>query len=230
MTPSADDFHARRSSPRDLQDVPWLASNPAKTSSRCSTPSSRPRKRTSNPLRSTLFRKGRLDNEPAFFAKESTVRIYIESTIPSYLTARPPRDLLQAARQQITRDWWEFRRSAHELFTSQITLDEISAGELEMGRARLEKMAGVPLLDLTPEGERLGNTIIESGILPSNAYTDAAHIAVATVHRIDILLTWNCRHIANGEIEVRLRRHIVSGGYDLPLICTPEELLGEIYE
>jgi len=98
-----------------------------------------------------------------------------------------------------------------------------------MARARLERMAPLPLLDLTAEGERLGDTIVEAGILPSNAYTDAAHIAVATVHRMDILLTWNCRHIANGEIEVRLRRHIISRGYELPLVCTPEELMGETY-
>jgi hypothetical protein len=82
---------------------------------------------------------------------EITVRIYIESTIPSYLTARPPRDLLQAARQQTTRDWWEFRRGAHELFTSQIALDQISAGEPRMALERLERVFGLPLLESTSE-------------------------------------------------------------------------------
>lgn len=155
------------------------------------------------------------------------MRIYIESTIPSYIVARPARDLLQAARQQLTCDWWDLQREQHELFTSQVVLDEIAAGERAMAKRRLECMAGITVLDLTPAAEALADKILQSGLLPAKADGDAAHIALATVHKLDILLTWNCRHIANAAIEVRLRRLVQAQGYELPAICTPEELHGE---
>jgi hypothetical protein len=153
------------------------------------------------------------------------MRIYIESTIPSYVVARPARDLLQAARQQLTRDWWEWKRSEHELFTSQIVLDEISSGERAMSEERLRLVSDVVLLDLTEDARALTKTVIISGLLPAHADRDAAHIALATVHRMDMLLTWNCRHIANAAIGARLRKLAESAGFELPVICTPEEML-----
>lgn len=158
------------------------------------------------------------------------MRVYIESTIPSYATARPARDLLQAARQQLTRDWWEMKREGYELFISQIVLDEIGLGDVEMARQRLNLTAGLTVLDVTPGTEALAETILQSGLLPPNANSDAAHIALATVHKMDILLTWNCRHIANAWIEGRLRRLVQGRGHELPAISTPEQLLGEAYE
>jgi hypothetical protein len=155
------------------------------------------------------------------------MRIYIESTIPSYVVARPARDLVQAARQQLTRDWWDLQRERHELFTSQIVLDEIAAGERAMAQRRLELMAGLTVLDLTSAAETLAERVLHSGLLPASADGDAAHIALATVHKLDILLTWNCRHIANAAIVGRLRRLAEAHGYTLPEIYTPEELLGE---
>ena len=154
------------------------------------------------------------------------MRIYIESTIPSYVVARPARDLLQAARQQLTKDWWDLQRKTHELFTSQVVLDEIAAGEPEMAERRLELMDGITVLDLTPAAEALAGRILHSGLLPATADGDAAHIALATVHKLDILLTWNCRHIANASIVGRLRRLAETQGHTLPEIYTPEELLG----
>ena len=155
------------------------------------------------------------------------MRIYIESTIPSYVVARPARDLVQAARQQLTRDWWDLQRERHELFTSQIVLDEIAAGEREMAQRRLVLMAGLTVLDLTPAAETLAERVLHSGLLPASADGDAAHIALATVHKLDILLTCNCRHIANAAIVGRLRRLAKAHGHTLPEIYTPEELLGE---
>ena len=153
------------------------------------------------------------------------MRIYIESTIPSYVVARPARDLLQAARQQLTRDWWDLRREQHELFTSQVVLDEIAGGEAEMARQRLELMSHVALLDLTEDANALTKDILRSAVLPSHADRDAAHISLATVHEMDFLLSWNCRHIANARIQARLRRLADAAGFTLPVICTPEELL-----
>ena len=155
------------------------------------------------------------------------MRIYIESTIPSYIVARPARDLLQAARQQMTKDWWNLKRDQHELFTSQIALDEIAAGEREMARRRLALIGRIPVLELTSDAEALAVNILQSGLLPASADSDAAHIALATVHKMDILLTWNCRHIANAAIVGRLRRLVEVQGRQLPEIYTPEELLGE---
>lgn len=154
------------------------------------------------------------------------MRIYIESTIPSYVVARPARDLLQAARQQLTRDWWDLQREQHELFTSQVVLDEIAAGERAMAERRLELMAGLALLVSTPDVERLAADVLQSGLLPATADGDAAHIALATAYGMDLLLTWNCRHIANAAIIGRLRKLVAKQGYALPEIYTPEELLG----
>lgn len=153
------------------------------------------------------------------------MRIYIESTIPSYVVARPARDLLQAARQQLTRDWWELKRTEHELFTSQVVLDEIGGGEPAMAEERLALMNGIPLLRGSDDAEALTERIVAARVLPQQANRDAAHIALATVHRMDMLLTWNCWHIANARIQARLRQLAEAAGFTLPVICTPEELL-----
>ena len=158
------------------------------------------------------------------------MRIYIESTIPSYVVARPARDLLQAARQQLTIDGWDLKRAKHELFTSQVVLDEITNGEAAMAQQRLDVMAEIRLVDLTDEANALTKEILASGLLPADADRDAAHIALATVHEMDILLSWNCRHIANAAIQARLRRLAEKSGYALPVLCTPDELTGELYE
>ncbi len=156
------------------------------------------------------------------------MRIYLESTIPSYLVARPARDLLQAARQQLTRDWWELKRGQHELFSSQVVLDEVAAGEATMARRRLKLLRDIPLLELSAAANRLGRDSLLSGVLPVSADGDAAHIAVATVHRMDILLTWNCRHIANVALQHRLRRLVEGKGFNLPALATPEEFMGDL--
>lgn len=153
------------------------------------------------------------------------MRVYIESTIPSYVVARPARDLLQAARQQTSKDWWDLKRQQHELFTSQIVLDEIGFGEPAMAQLRLESLQGVPLLQVTAETIELARKILTSGLLPATADRDSVHIALASTYKMDILLSWNCRHIANATIQARLRRLAESAGFELPVICTPDELM-----
>ena len=154
-------------------------------------------------------------------------RIYIETTIPSYLTARPSRDIVQAARQQLTREWWDVERRNYDLCISQIVLDEVAAGDAEAAQRRMAVIDTLPLLDLTFEVDGLAETIIQSGLLPVSASRDAVHIAVTAVHQVHFLLTWNCRHIANATIFRDLQHVIMSAGYDVPVICTPEELLGD---
>lgn len=154
-------------------------------------------------------------------------KLYLETTIPSYLVSRPSRDLVVAAHQQITKEWWEKRRGAFDLYVSQFVLDEAAAGDPGAALERLRAIRDVPLLDLMPGVEELASAILSSGIIPSRAATDAAHIAVAAVHSIEFLLTWNCVHIANGVITRTLARVCEEQGYRCPVICTPEELLGE---
>ena len=154
-------------------------------------------------------------------------RVYIETTIPSYLTARPSRDIVQAARQQLTREWWDVERRNYDLCISQIVLDEAAAGDAEAAQRRMAVIDTLPLLDLTFEVDGLAGTIMQSGLLPASASRDAVHIAVTAVHQVHFLLTWNCRHIANATISRDLQHIIMSAGYDVPVICTPEELLGD---
>jgi len=153
--------------------------------------------------------------------------VYIETTIVSYLTARPTRDLIQAARQELTREWWETRRGGFDTFASQLVIDEAGDGDPDAAQRRLALLEGVPLLDLTDEATVLGAALVEEGIIPAKAATDALHVAVSAVHEVDILLTWNCRHLANGEILGEIFRLVRSRGCEPPIICTPEELMGE---
>lgn len=152
-------------------------------------------------------------------------RIYVETTIPSYLAAWPSRDLLQAARQQLTRDWWSDCRQDYERCISEIVLDEAAAGDASAAQRRLTYLQDLPLLDLTTEVDGLAKAIMDSGLLPPRAARDAIHIAVSSFHKVDLLLTWNCKHIANGAIMKELSEIVTSCGYEIPVLCTPEELM-----
>ena len=154
-------------------------------------------------------------------------KIYIETTVVSYLTARRSRDLVVAAHQQLTEDWWHLRRKDFELYVSQSVVAEASAGDAEASRRRLEAIEPLALLDITAEVEELARGLLASQVIPTKASEDAIHIAVSTVHGMDYLLTWNCRHIANAEIRQRLTDAMLERGYLRPVICTPEELAGE---
>jgi predicted nucleic acid-binding protein len=154
-------------------------------------------------------------------------RLYLETTIPSYLTSHPSRDLVVAGHQQVTREWWESRRDAFQLFLSQLVIDEVSAGDPAAARARLKALREFPLLDITPEVTELASRILAAGKIPRKAAADAAHIAIAAVHGMDYLVTWNCVHIANAANARALALICLQQGYNCPVICTPEELMGE---
>jgi len=152
-------------------------------------------------------------------------KVYLETTIPSYLTARPSRDLVTAAHQQITREWWDTRRHDFDLFVSQMVIDEASAGDPEAVVRRLEVLAPLPLLDPRAEGANLAQALIEQVPLPMSAAADALHIAIAVVNGMDYLLTWNCTHIANAALRSQIETVCRSIGFEVPIICTPDELL-----
>ncbi|MFV1965240.1 MAG: type II toxin-antitoxin system VapC family toxin [Pirellulaceae bacterium] len=152
--------------------------------------------------------------------------VYLETTVVSYLVALPARDLVVAAHQQTTREWWDRRRSEFRLVISQVVLDEISVGDNSEIQKRLEVVKALKVLGALPEAEALTAAIIEAGILPEKAVRDAAHIAVATAHGVEYLLTWNCTHLANAQISRRVARVFSEHGFVMPTICTPEELFG----
>jgi hypothetical protein len=154
-------------------------------------------------------------------------KVYIETTIPSYLAARSSRDLLIAAHQQITREWWELRRSAFDLYISEAVLDEAAGGDPSMATKRIELLADIPVLALTDSATALAKALVSEGPIPGKAAGDALHIAIATAYACEYLLTWNCRHIANAEIQRNARSVVRRYGFELPVICTPEELMGE---
>ena len=155
------------------------------------------------------------------------LKVYIETSVISYLTARPSRDLITAAHQQLTIDWWEDRRTDFDLYVSQLVVHEASAGDKNAASRRLEIIERIPLLELNEETLALAGSLLEDGPLPAKASEDALHIAIATVHGMDFLLTWNCKHIANAEMRNLIEEVCRSKGYEPPITCTPEELLGE---
>ena len=154
-------------------------------------------------------------------------KLYLETTIPSYLTSRSSRDLIIAGHQQITREWWDTRRNRFDIYISQFVLDEAKAGDPEAARDRMKAIRDLPLLDITPEVEVLAVGLLASRVIPRRAATDAAHIAIAAVHGMDFLMTWNCVHLANAAIAKAVAGVCRQHGLDCPVICTPEELLGE---
>lgn len=151
--------------------------------------------------------------------------VYLETTIPSLLTAHPSRDLQTAAQQLVTRDWWA-TRERYQLCVSAEVLREAGRGDPRAAAERLAAIADCVILPVTDEAERLTERIIASRVIPQRALRDAIHIGMATAHQVDYLLTWNCRHIANASIQQRLTRVCQTEGFELPVICTPHELLG----
>jgi hypothetical protein len=152
--------------------------------------------------------------------------VYIETSIVSYLVARPSRDPVMAERQRQTRDWWENRRREYRLFASELTYEEAELGEATMAGQRIAMLTGLALLPATPEAESLAKALVARGPLPPKARTDALHISTATVGGLDYLLTWNCTHIANPRMYPTIRRICRERGYTPPVLCTPDDLLG----
>jgi len=152
--------------------------------------------------------------------------VYLETTFISYLVARPSRDLLVAAHQQASEEWWSSRRGEFKCCVSQVVIDEASVGDPTEVEKRLAIISDMAALEVTEEAESLTQAILAGGILPPRAVRDAAHVAVAAVHVVDYLLTWNCRHLANAQIARRIALVCERLGYRMPIICTPEELMG----
>ena len=151
--------------------------------------------------------------------------VYLETTIISYLVGWVNRhDLYVAANQEFTRDWWAHRRHDFELFASAVVVSEARDGEPERAAERLAFLSQVNLLEVNEEAEQLKAELLRGAALPTKAELDALHIAVATVHGLDYLLSWNCRHIANAFTLPRVYDICLRAGYEPPFVCTPLEL------
>jgi predicted nucleic acid-binding protein len=152
-------------------------------------------------------------------------RIYIETTIPSYLAAKPSRDIITAAQQQITVEWWEESHLHYELYISEAVLDECQAGDSGVAKRRLEFIQNLPLLRITKEVVRLAEIYSKLLDIPEKSKVDAIHLAIAAVYEMDYLLTWNCKHLAHGEVRTKIHRYNLDNELYEPMIVTPLELI-----
>jgi predicted nucleic acid-binding protein len=154
-------------------------------------------------------------------------KLYVETTVVSYLVARPSRDIVVAAHQELTRQWWERRRHNYHLTVSELVLREASAGDSEAAEQRRQAWAGIDVLEVSEEAEALAEELIQRGAVPEAAPEDALHIAIAVTNGVEYLLTWNCAHIANAAMRRAIDEVCVASGYRPTVLCTPEELLEE---
>jgi len=152
--------------------------------------------------------------------------VYIETSIFGYLTARSTKNLILAANIEVTLDWWNNYRNSFELYASEIVLDEAARGDTAIAAQRLNLLQSLMLVNLTEPAIELANEFLKQSNLPPKASNDALHIALATIYGLDYLLTWNCKHMANAQIQRKLAQISSELGYNLPVICTPYELMG----
>jgi predicted nucleic acid-binding protein len=149
----------------------------------------------------------------------------VETSVISYLTARPSPDPIAAAHQQLTREWWNRRRARFDIYVSELVVQEAERGDATAARARLDAIAGFPVLRIQPVARTLADNILRAAVLPSKAAADALHIAIAAVNGLDFLVTWNCTHIANGFVLQSVNALCRDAGFAPPIVCTPEELM-----
>ena len=152
--------------------------------------------------------------------------VYIESSVISYLTSRPSRDIVIAGRQAITLDWWENHRQRFDLRISVLVEEEISKGDMNAANLRLNKVSEIPSLSISDEATEIAELLLLKGAVPKGSEEDALHIAIASAQGADYLLTWNFKHINNAETRAAIIKLVESRGYICPQLCSPEELGG----
>ena len=154
--------------------------------------------------------------------------VYIETSVVSYLVARPPARSVAHQWHVWTKDWWRLRRPCFECVISEEVLREAAAGDPKASRQRLDALSTLTVLRRTQAVDDLAEAFLSAGAMPAKAKADAVHLAVATAHRVDYLLTWNLKHLANAEVWLRVRPLVEQRGYRMPMVCRPLQLMGEI--
>lgn len=150
--------------------------------------------------------------------------VYLETSIISYLTANPSRDLIFTAHQQVTQEWWLARQRFH-LFVSEVVVNEISQGDPQAAEKRLQTIIDIDLLELSQEAKYFASELIRLKLVPEKALVDALHIGIAVLNGMNYLLSWNCKHIAHAVVRPKIEAYCRANGLHVPVICTPEELL-----
>lgn len=151
--------------------------------------------------------------------------VYIETTIISYLTAKPSRDLIIAAHQQITSEWWTDVRPQVDCYVSPFLIDEASRGDMAYAQKRLDQIVDFTVLEVNKEIEDLARAYFAALQIPEKAKIDVFHLAIAAWHKMDYLLSWNCKHIASGRVQKMMQEVNARLGVHTPIVCTPEELM-----
>jgi predicted nucleic acid-binding protein len=152
--------------------------------------------------------------------------VYIETTIVGHIAGRLHPDPYVAVRQQVTRDWWRDDASKYTLYISQLVIEECSDGDPAAAAERLNVVRDVDLLESSNEVDDLADALIVGKAIPASEPRDAFHIAIATVNGVNYLLTWNFRHIANATLRGCIEQICRDAGFEPPIICTPDELMG----
>lgn len=152
-------------------------------------------------------------------------RVYIETTIVSYLAARPSPDRIVAGRQALTEEWWRSRRPLFEVLVSELVVQEAAEGDPEAASRRLSNLSGIDALGISDLAVSLAEALVREGPIPHEYGEDALHIALCAVNGVDFLMTWNCRHLANAALREEVRAMVEKHGFRCPVICTPEELM-----
>jgi PIN domain len=152
-------------------------------------------------------------------------RVYVETSVISYLTARPSRDLIMAAHQEVTREWWQNQRGAFDLYYSEAVRNEAAMGSQDAAALRLQALTDMKLLEMPAQSFDLANALVQATALPVKVQVDALHIAIAAYKKMDFVLTWNFKHIANAQSTLKVREVCASFGLQCPVLCSPLELL-----
>lgn len=154
-------------------------------------------------------------------------RVYVETSVISYLAARASRDVIIRAHQEVTRAWWLKRRGDFELLVSDVVLEELGRGDKAAAARRFAYTRDLGVLLSAEPAIALARLLLKRRAVPAMAEVDALHIGLATANGADYLLTWNCAHIANAEMRAKIGAVCREAGYEPPVICTPEELMGD---
>ncbi len=152
-------------------------------------------------------------------------RVYVETSVISYLTARPSRDLIMAAHQEVTREWWQNQSGAFDLYYSEAVRNEAAMGSEDAAALRLQALLDLKLLEIPSQALELANALVIATALPAKAQVDALHIAIAAYEKMDFVLTWNFKHIANAQSALKVREVCAGFGLQCPVLCSPLELL-----
>ncbi len=150
--------------------------------------------------------------------------VYVESSVISYITARPSRDVVVSARQTLSIEWWESKRSEYEVYISELVIEEIASGDPNAAQKRLDVVKDITSLEITLEAKELAGLLLSGGAIPENNPEDALHIGLAAAQGVDYLLTWNFKHINNASTRTKIAKIIEDQGFVCSILCSPKEL------